>query len=178
MNGRRALALCVTILAAVGGASQAQALCLYRGEFHGRSTITGEFRESSLVIKGTVIETHDIPPVDVDHSELDSYAVARIRVDEVFKGQAGQEVFLISERNSGGFYVDAGVQYLLFLDPPVRADWSKGYEPAEVAKVQSLPRPRFINYNCGQSAPWVEVSAAKRKALDFETRRQKVLRSR
>lgn len=169
MTWRRALALCMVMLATVGAASQAQALCIYRHELYGKSTITGEFRESSLVIKGTVIETHDIQPIDPDRSPLDSYAVARIRVDEVLKGAAGREVLLISQRNSGGFYVDAGVQYLLFLDPPVSAGWSKGYGPKAVAEVQALPRPRFINFSCGQSAPWSEVSAAKRRVLAYET---------
>jgi hypothetical protein len=171
MSWRRALALSMTLLATAGVAGQAQALCIYRGELHGKSTITGEFRESSLVIKGTAVETHDIQPVDPDRSPLDSYAIARIRVDKVFKGVAGREVLLISERNSGGFYVDPGVQYLLFFNPPERPGWSKGYDPAAIAKLQLLPRPRLINFSCGQSAPWGEVSAAKRKVLDFEVRR-------
>lgn len=166
----RRLGCLVFIAATLGLAMPAQAICIYRGVLYAKSTVTGEVRESSLVIKGTVIETYDIEPADPEGA-LDSYAVARIRVDEVFKGAAGREVFLISERNSGGFYVDPGVQYLLFLGPPVRAGWSNGYDPEAIAEVQLLPRPRFINHSCGQSVPWAELGEPRRKVLAYETRR-------
>lgn len=87
-------------------------------------------------------------------------------------------MLLISERNSGGYYVDAGVQNLFFLEAPEKAGWSKGYRPDQVAELQSLPRPRFINATCGQSVPWTEVSAKKRRVLDFETRRWRSLGAR
>lgn len=88
MSWRRALVLWVTILAAAGAASGTQAACWYRGVIYAQSTITGEFRESSLVIKGTVVETHDIYPISDEvaaKNDLFNLAVARIRVDEVYK---------------------------------------------------------------------------------------------
>lgn len=173
MSWRRALALCVTILATAGAASQAQAFCMYRGVMYAQSTITGEFRESSLVIKGTVIENIHVP--SNPDTEGDDYVLARVRVNSVLKGVAGREVLLISQRNSGGFYVDPGVEYLLFFDTPVQANWSRNYPREGIDPLRSLPRPRYINNACGQSVPWAEVSAKKRGVLDFEVRRQRAL---
>ena len=170
MTWRRPLALCVAMTLAMGAATQAEAVCMYRGVLYAKSTITGEFRESSLVIKGTVIENYEVETTQEENA-IDDYVIARIRVDAVMKGDVGREVLLISRRNSGGFYIDPGVQYLLFLDPPVRAGWSKGYRRHQVAPLQTLPRPRYVNNACGQSVPWAEVSPEKRKVLVFETRR-------
>ena len=171
MTWRWTLALCVTTLAAAGAAGQAQALCIYRGELYAKSTITGEFRESSMVIRGTVLENHRIFPIDEDDPDLEYLVIARVRVERTFKGQAPREILLMSEQNSGGFYVDEGRSYLLFLHRPARPGWTRGYRPDQTAFVARYPRPRFINYSCGQSMLWSELSARKRRALDFETRR-------
>ncbi|NBB17647.1 hypothetical protein GVN21_19985 [Caulobacter sp. SLTY] len=165
----RAVVLCVALLAAVGAASRAEAVCIYRGVMYAQSTITGEFRESSLVIKGTVIENIEVR-TDSEVRDFD-YVIARIRVDGVFKGIAGREVLLISERNSGGFYVNEGEQYLLFFEPPAPASWSRGVPRERIDPLRSLPRPRYINNGCGQSVRWSEVSAEKRRVLDYEVAR-------
>jgi hypothetical protein len=50
---------------------------------------------------------------------------------------------------------DIGGEYLLFLNPKVR--WA--YEPAVVTGAV------FVNYSCGVSKPWGEVTEADKRSL-------------
>ena len=52
----RAIGWLAFVAVLLGFAAPAQALCIYRGELYGQSTVTGEFRESPLVVRGTVLE--------------------------------------------------------------------------------------------------------------------------
>lgn len=84
----------------------------------------------------------------------------QVEVVETFGGTAGSTLTVFTRRDSGGFYMDraqkhdVGGEYLLFLNPG---------DPA------SLPNQArgamTVNYNCGQSRPWREVSAADRRTL-------------
>jgi hypothetical protein len=64
-------------------------------------------------------------------------------------------------RDSGGFYLDRGAahdfggEYLLFLVAP-----APGETPAPP------PHTTGVNYNCGQSRPWNQVSARTLRDLD------------
>jgi len=133
------------------GAPQSLALCIYNGDFYAKTSLEQEFRDSSLVIKGKVLSNRDITIPDTDE---DVGVVSRVQVASVFKGKAHKIVTYYSRRDSGGFYLDKGTDYLLFLDPIRTTEWAKDYPGAMV-----------VNYNCGQSEPWGEVSAPDREQL-------------
>ncbi len=75
---------------------------------------------------------------------------------KILQGQAANALHLFTERNSGGFYMDGagGVpdldrDYLLFL---ASDGWSKAGRPFAKDAL-------WVNYNCGQSKVWNEVTA-------------------
>jgi hypothetical protein len=76
-------------------------------------------------------------------------------------------------RDSGGFYLDKGTspaiggEYLLFLNPVTAApDFSEQAFPKEAY------RSTEVNYTCGQSTPWMEVSASEKQELSRLARLQ------
>lgn len=141
--------------------ADADALCMYDGKHFIRSkredgeiglyattTLTDEFLDSALVIRGFVISTQD-------HSTPDAYSIYRIRVDQVFKGKSLGEVLDFTEHDSAGFYLDTGKEYLLFLNPMTKDDDARKIAPGAMR----------VNYSCGQSQPWANLSAKDRIAL-------------
>jgi hypothetical protein len=90
----------------------------------------------------------------------------RLQVIRSYKGQPPRQIRFFTIRSSGGFYMDRPWvplprghdirgEYLLFLNP--------------IAPYRGQPRAErgaaFVNYSCGQSRPWGEVSAASRRLL-------------
>jgi hypothetical protein len=163
-----------TIAAVIGVtlcASSASALCVYEGnhfekstspDFDGRlyatTTLMDEFADSALVIKGTAISSQHVPP----GGEFFAATVYNIRVDQTFKGTVPKTLHYYTENDSGRFNLDVGTPFLLFLKP-MPAD----YEDRKIA-----PGAFLVNYNCGQSRPWSEISAIDRDQLAALSRRK------
>ena len=135
--------------------ANAHALCIYNGKLDAKTTITQEFRDSQLVIRGTILSSEEIAEKpSIPDSEPG--VLYRIRVDQVFKGNAPKELSLYTERDSGGFYTDIGKQYLLFLNPIEHNDWARKVAPGAMR----------VNYNCGRSRDWREVPDSDRQQLN------------
>jgi hypothetical protein len=153
----------IVTAALVLSAPSADALCVYDGrhfeksaaqEFKGRlyakTTLEDEFADSSLVVRGTVLSSRE-----KSFSESDGGVSYRIKVGQSFKGEPPGEIRDFTERNSGGFYLDVGTQYLLFLNPIT----------AHGLELESGPGAFMVNYNCGQSRPWANVAPRDRSRL-------------
>ena len=129
--------------------ASAHALCIYGGDLYAKTTIEQEFHDSSIVIKGTVLSEKDVLLRSTKEEGGEPGVVYRIRVDHAFKGMPAKVIEDFSERDSGGFYLDAGTQYLLFLNRMADDDRAKGVAPGALR----------VNYNCGQSQPWSGLKA-------------------
>ncbi|GAA0735996.1 MULTISPECIES: hypothetical protein [Sphingomonas] len=139
--------------------SPASALCIYRGADNAKTTIAQEFRDSRWVVRAHVVS------VDYHWSDEDeSWTLYRLKVVKSYKGNLTTRFTFFTERNSGGFYMDGNDggpdldrDYLLFLTPQA---FGKG-QPA------SARGALWVNYNCGQSKVWNEVTA--REAAELAT---------
>ena len=128
----------------------ADALCIYKGVDNAKTSFAEEFRDSQWVVRAHVVSA------DYHWSDEDeSWVLYRLKVVTSYKGKLASRFTFFTERNSGGFYMDGdgGVpdldgDYLLFLVPngPARNG------PA------SAKGALWVNYNCGQSKPWAEVT--------------------
>jgi hypothetical protein len=154
----------------IWSAPDAKALCIYggkhftkstqtegQGRLYATTTLADEFTDSVLVIHGSVLSRQDI---GLDHQDTRGWGtVYRVGVDEVFKGHApNKSILYYSDRDSGGFYLGEGGEsreYLLFLDPIRHGHWAS----------KEAPGAYEVNYNCGQSRQWREVSPEDRKRL-------------
>jgi len=134
----------IAALVFFASSTTAHALCIYGGNLYAKTTIEQEFRDASIVIKGTVLSEKEIVLTAAGEKDSEPGVVYRIRVDHVFKGMPANVIENFSEHNSGGFYLDIGGQYLLFLNPMADSDQAKGVASSALR----------VNYNCGQSQPW------------------------
>ncbi|MDE2435106.1 MAG: hypothetical protein KGM49_02485 [Sphingomonadales bacterium] len=145
----------ILFLIAGGAATDARAFCAYHRQMYAKTTLAQEFRDSKWIARATVISAKSWRG---KHDWGTTYNLKRV---VIYKGQLPQTFALSTERNSGGFYLDMGMkpdiggEYLLFLIP----DSSPAEHPAAVRK--SL----WINYSCGQSRSWSEVSGGQRAQL-------------
>ncbi|SER17853.1 hypothetical protein [Sphingobium sp. YR768] len=144
------------LLALLFNTSDAQALCSYGGRLYARTTVAQEYRDARWVVRARVIDGKDWESADT------SGTLYRLRLIETFKGKLPASFSFSTERNSGGFYLDGasgrpdvGGDYLLFLNPAQAGS-------AGPPSVRSAPR---INYSCGQSRHWREVSPSAQAAL-------------
>ena len=135
----------------------AQALCIHGGVDNARTTIAQEFAESRWVVRARVEAAEDHYS-----DESENWTLYRLRVVRSFKGDLPRRFTFFTPRNSGGFYMDRawaghdiGGEYLLFLTP-----FPAGPDDPAVARTAT-----FVNYTCGQSRAWTEVSAADRRLL-------------
>ena len=153
----------VILAVALAGACPANALCIYRGVGNAKTTLEQEFRDSRWVVRAHVVSA------DYHWSDKDeSWTLYRLKVVESFKGTLPNRFTFYTERNSGGFYMDGDGavpdmdgDYLLFLTRlPL-----PGNPPAARGAL-------WVNYNCGQSKSWSQVSKADLKRLrSLATRR-------
>jgi hypothetical protein len=150
--------------ALIMSAPSAWALCAYGPTLYAKTTLAQEFGDSELVIRGRVLSAADVR----GHPNDEWGTLYRVRVNDTFKGASHTQVRDFTLRNSGGFYLDPGADYLLFLDRLPRRMW-----PRTAAAPDLGPALVKVNYNCGQSRLWSEVSTGDRKAL-----RRLALRSR
>jgi len=146
--------------------ASAEALCTYRGVNNARTSIGQEYADAHWVIRARVLSaTNGVVEAGKPDAGM-PWTTYRLQVIHAYKGQPPQQITFFTQRNSGGFYMDRpwvplpqghdiGGEYLLFLNPirPYR-----GQPRAERGTA-------FVNYNCGQSRPWREVSAASRRLL-------------
>jgi len=137
--------------------TQADALCIYDGKLYAKTTLEQEFKDSTLVVRGTVLSSQQLRNPDENG---DNGILYRVRINEAFKGKPTPIFLYYTEQNSGGFYLDRGKEYLLFLDPLSSTGW------ADDAKWAKAVKGSFVaNYNCGQSREWAQVRAEDRSRL-------------
>jgi len=152
----RSLGVAVAAVALLGSASGAFALCMYNGKLYAKTTLEQEFRDASLVVKGEVISSEDIHDPNLG-------VLYHVRVEQTLKGKSAAVLVDYSERSSGGFYLDAGTEYLLFLNPIDPAD---AVEDLGQNWATKAPGAMMVNYSCGQSRSWNEVPSKDRKLLN------------
>lgn len=151
----RAIVLPVVLaLSALG--SSAHALCIYKGELYARPSIGQEFEDSRWVVKAKVRAA-------TDHfiEGEEPWTEYQLEVQHAYKGDPPQQLRFFTFRNSGGFYLDrdrehdVGGEYLLFLNPTASAP---GIPTAASGTVS-------VNYSCGVSGRWSNVTPAARTEL-------------
>ena len=147
-------------------AASAEALCRYRGVDNARTSIRQEYADARWVVRARVLSaTSGVVEAGKPDAGM-GWTTYRLQVIHAYKGRPPRQIRFFTQRNSGGFYMDRpwvplprghdiGGEYLLFLNPirPYR-----GQPRAERGAA-------FVNYSCGQSRPWREVSAVSRQTL-------------
>lgn len=142
----------LALVVALGApATSASAVCIYGGELDARTTLDQEFRDAPVVVRGTVLSARDLRPWGEDGEWGTAY---QVRVDRAFKGAPPAILTYFTERNSGGFYLDAGQTYLLFLVPRTDGSWAR-----------EIPDAYRVNYSCGQSRRWSELTTSARSEM-------------
>jgi hypothetical protein len=144
-------ALVMLLAAWVSFSPNGCALCVSKGKLYAKTSIEQEFSNAALVIRGGVIRLSDIQISGPDEEFGIRYEIHPLRS---FKGRPPSIMYLFTRQDSGGFYLDVGSEYLLFLRPISPDEWA----PEALGAV-------VVNYNCGQSRLWAAVSASDRRLL-------------
>lgn len=153
--------------------ARADALCLYRGVDNARTTIRQEYVDALWVVRARVISAND---GEFEAGSPDAgmrWTLYRLHVVHAYKGRPPQRFTFFTGRNSGGFYMDRpwvplpsghdiGGEYLLFLVP----------DPRRRTNPPAARLAMWVNYNCGQSKPWAEVTRAEVRRLETLSRRR------
>lgn len=173
------------VLLPVFWSGYADAFCSYGGKDYARTTIAQEFRDSRYVAEVKVLSGTAAWADESDNrfrarwgSEGNVVSFS-FQVLRSYKGAPPTVLRYFSPRNSGGFYferswrrvapagtpdsfyvgsdlaADVGARYLVFLNPITR---HPGMGSAERGAT-------FVNYACGQSKPWREVTGPERALL-------------
>ena len=140
--------------------ARADAYCAYKGVMYAKTTVSQEYGDAKWVAKVRVL-SGQYHWSDVE----DSWAVYRLEVIESYKGKPPSIVRFFTYRNSGGFYfdrkglipseADVGSEYLLFFNP----------NPRSAGEPSIVKGTVWVNYPCGQSKRWSEVTQKDRAAL-------------
>jgi hypothetical protein len=135
--------------------SVAFSLCVYDGQLYAKTTLEQEFRDSHVVVRGKVLSSKDVsdPYLGVFYS---------LQVEQTFKGSPAAILTDYTERDSGAFYLDAGTEYLLFLNPIEPFDANQYLGPNWRTKFRGT---FMVNYSCGQSRKWTDVSPTEQERL-------------
>jgi len=139
----------------MGFVSSAYGLCVYHGVLYAKTTLEQEFHDASVVVRADVLSSQEI-------YEPDTGVLYRVRVEQSFKGNPPAVLVYYTERNSGGFYLETGTQYLLFLNPISATEVVKDLGPRWAKEPSGI---LVLNYSCGQSRPWGKVAIEERKSL-------------
>lgn len=153
MNWLKSLLVAISLIAMP---KPALALCIHNGELYAKTTLGQEYGEARWVVRARVLSSSSW-----EDSETNG-TVYRLQVVQRFKGELPDQFSFATERNSGGFYLDndsggpdVGGEYLLFLVPNSRT-----------ASGPPVVRNSFwVNYSCGQSRLWADVTPEDRKEL-------------
>jgi hypothetical protein len=164
----RILLLSIGSIATLATATPADALCFYRaadlyaGRARSYTTLAQEFRDSRWVVRARVVSARDYSNDD------SSWVLYTVRVSDRFKGPARATMRVFTYRDSGGFYLDqapvsrgGAPDYLLFLNPATQD------LPIGVARAVE------VNFSCGQSRPWRDVTRADLARLHLLARRSR-----
>lgn len=143
----------LALICALPFTCRANGLCIYKGKLYAKTTIQQEFADSSWVVVARVT-AEDEHWRDYDGG-YDPWTIYQLQVVTRFKGNPPANIRFFTYNNSGGFYLDKGGEYLLFLDP-ISSDSDAPKAAGDATEV---------NYNCGQSKDWSEVSEADRSEL-------------
>jgi hypothetical protein len=142
------------------------ALCSYNNVLYAKTTIRQEFADSRWVVRAKVISARD---GFVERGKPDAgapYTTYTLHLVKAYKGQPPSQFTFYTQRNSGGFYMDrpwvplqqshdVGGEYLLFLNP------NKAYPGQPKAERGTV----FVNYSCGQSREWSDVTGQEQRLL-------------
>jgi hypothetical protein len=156
---------CLMIAAlALAPFSQAQALCIYKGELTAKTTLAQEYADSHWVVRAKLVDAENhYPAEDSNDPDASPWVLYTVQIEETFKGNPTPTLTLFSQRNSGGFYLERpwtgahpGDEFLLFLNP--------------MGQDNSVPAgatgSTIVNYSCGQSKTWGEVDAVEGALLE------------
>lgn len=147
--------ICLAIATALAAAPlPAEALCYYRGALYAKTTLRQEFRDARWVVRARVVSASNWQTRDKRGTTY------RLALLHAFKGKLTSYFNFSTERNSGGFYLEGlngemGEEFLLFLTTP----------SSDFAYPPQARRSTWVNYGCGQSKPWREVTAEQSHAL-------------
>jgi hypothetical protein len=145
----------------------ANALCIYKGRVNARTTIGQEFADSRWVVRAKVLSAAD-GEVEAGKPDAGMYwTTYELQITRAYKGNPAKQLKFFTMRDSGGFYMDRpwvmlpkghdiGGEYLLFLN---------SIEPYP-GKPGAARDAVFVNYSCGQSKAWLDVSNADRRHLE------------
>ena len=128
------------------------ALCIYHGIDNAKTSLQQEFQDARWVVRAHVVSGDYHWP-----DEGEPWTLYHLKVVTSYKGTLRSHFTFFTERNSGGFYMDHrdgavpdfDRDYLLFL---VSDGWSKAGCPTARGAL-------WVNYECGQSKPWTDVTA-------------------
>jgi hypothetical protein len=153
----RFISFFVAVVAASTIGAPALAVCVYNGELYAKTTFNQEYQDSKWVVRATVVGQSR-----GDDDEL-PWVAYKLKISSSFKGNPPEAMMFYTERNSGAFYLEPPYDesaidedYLLFLNPN---------EPDPDGPAESKGSV-FVNYSCGQSKLWSEVTANEKSALE------------
>ena len=145
--------------------SAAAALCSYDGVYNAKTSVSQEFRDAQWVVRVHILSA-DYHWSDED----DSWTVYRLKAVRVYKGKMRSDFNVFTYRDSGGFYMDGNGavpdldrDYLLFL---VSDAWLNTAPRAARGALR-------VNYSCGQSKLWADVTDKEQAQLRWLSRRHR-----
>ena len=149
-------------IVAILAAAPANALCFYTkadfyaGKARSYTSVPQEFRDSRWVVRARVTNAR------YHSTDGDSWTLYTVRVLDRFKGPSIRTMRLFTYRDSGGFYLDKG------LNSPDRAnDYLLFLNPATQVLPRGMRNVMQVNYSCGQSRPWKELTPADLSKLNL-----------
>ena len=146
-------------MAGLLAATASNAQCLYSGTgIAPTTTVEQEVRDAPIVVRARVVSQRNVYPHD--SRDPDGHQTATVRVLQAFKGGIRGPIRYFSWKNSSGFDLRTGPDYLLFLTPAKTGEFG----PNEAQGFQ-------IHAACGQSRPWSAVTDVARAELQRMARR-------
>jgi len=141
-------------------ATPAHALCIYDGAMYAKTSLAQEFNDAKWVVKAKV-EAGDYHWANYGPS----WTIYTVRVLSRFKGPPVATFRLFTYRDSGGFYLDNGT------DPDLDSDYLLFLDPATQTLPHGVTNVVQVNYACGQSKRWSDLTPADRGTIARLARR-------
>lgn len=141
---------------------EANALCTHNGKLYAKTTLNEEFAEAHWVVRARVESARS------EFGAPTSWTVYELRLIHAFKGAPPPHFRFYTRRDSGGFYMDGlngapdvGNDYLLFVNPGE-------FDAEDPAVARGAVQ---VNYECGQSRAWKDVTTEQLRTLQSAERR-------